>query len=49
MANVKIPDLTAASTPLAGTELVEIVQSNFSRKVFYTGSSIEHRVLSMDM
>lgn len=33
MANVKIPDLTAASTPLAGTELVEIVQSNFSRKV----------------
>lgn len=33
MANVKIPDLTAASTPLAGTELIEIVQSNFSRKV----------------
>ena len=33
MANVKITDLTAASTPLAGTELLEIVQSSFSRKV----------------
>lgn len=33
MANVKIPDLTAASTPLAGTELLEIVQSTYSRKV----------------
>lgn len=33
MANVKIPDLTAATTPLVGTELLEIVQSNFSRKV----------------
>lgn len=33
MANIKIPDLTAASTPLAGTELLEIVQSSFSRKV----------------
>ena len=33
MANVKIPDLTAASTPLAGTELFETVQSSFSRKV----------------
>lgn len=33
MANVKIPDLTAASTPLAGTEVLEIVQSSFSRKV----------------
>jgi hypothetical protein len=33
MANVKIPDLTAASTPLAGTELLEIVQSSNSRKV----------------
>ncbi len=33
MANVKIPDLTAASTPLAGTELLEIVQASFSRKV----------------
>lgn len=33
MANVKIPDLTAASTPLAGTEQLEIVQSSFSRKV----------------
>lgn len=33
MANVKIPDLAAASTPLAGTELLEIVQSTFSRKV----------------
>jgi len=33
MANVKIPDLTAATTPLVGTELLEIVQSSFSRKV----------------
>ena len=33
MADVKIPDLTAASTPLAGTELLEIVQSSNSRKV----------------
>ena len=33
MANVKITDLTAASTPLAGTELFETVQSSFSRKV----------------
>lgn len=33
MANKKIPDLNAASTPLAGTELLEIVQSSFSRKV----------------
>lgn len=33
MADVKIPDLTAASTPLAGTEVLEIVQSSFSRKV----------------
>jgi hypothetical protein len=33
MANVKIPDLTAASTPLAGTELFETVQASFSRKV----------------
>lgn len=33
MANVKITDLTAASTPLAGTELLEIVQSSNSRKV----------------
>ena len=33
MANVKIPDLTAATTPLAGTEQLEIVQSSFSRKV----------------
>jgi hypothetical protein len=33
MANVKIPDLTAASTPLAGTELFETVQSSYSRKV----------------
>jgi hypothetical protein len=33
MANVKIPDLTAATTPLAGTEVLEIVQSSFSRKV----------------
>ena len=33
MANVKIPDLTAATTPLAGTAQLEIVQSSFSRKV----------------
>lgn len=33
MANVKITDLTAATTPLAGSELLEIVQSTFSRKV----------------
>lgn len=33
MANVKITDLTAATTPLAGTELLEIVQSGNSRKV----------------
>ena len=33
MANVKIPDLTAASLPLAGTELFEVVQSAASRKV----------------
>lgn len=33
MANVKITDLTAASTPLAGTELFEVVQSGTSKKV----------------
>ena len=33
MANVKITDLTAASTPLAGSELLEIVQGGESRKV----------------
>jgi|LauGreSBDMM110SN_4_FD.fasta_scaffold158579_2 putative transposon-encoded protein len=33
MANVKITDLTAATTPLAGTELFETVQSGASRKV----------------
>ncbi len=33
MANVKITDLTAASTPLAGTELFEVVQSGDSKKV----------------
>lgn len=33
MANVKIPNLTAASLPLAGTELFEVVQSAASRKV----------------
>jgi hypothetical protein len=33
MANAKITDLTAATTPLAGTELFEVVQSSFSRKV----------------
>ena len=33
MANLKITDLTAASTPLAGTELFEVVQASNSRKV----------------
>lgn len=33
MANVKITDLAAATTPLAGSELLEIVQSGVSRKV----------------
>ncbi len=33
MANVKITDLPAASTPLAGTELFEVVQSGSSAKV----------------
>jgi hypothetical protein len=33
LANIKIPDLTAASLPLAGTELFEVVQSAVSRKV----------------
>jgi len=33
MANVKITDLTAATTPLAGTELFEVVQAATSRKV----------------
>ena len=33
MANVKITDLTAATTPLAGTELFETVQSGDSKKV----------------
>lgn len=33
MANVKITDLAPATTPLAGTELLEIVQSTNSRKV----------------
>ena len=33
MANVKITDLTAASTPLAGTELFETVQGGTSKKV----------------
>lgn len=32
MANVKITDLTAATTPLAGTELLEIVQAGSSVK-----------------
>jgi len=31
--NKKITDLTAATTPLAGTELLEIVQSGTSKKV----------------
>jgi hypothetical protein len=33
MANVKITDLIAATTPLAGTELLELVQSGVSTKV----------------
>jgi hypothetical protein len=33
MANLKITDLTAATTPLAGTELFEVVQASSSRKV----------------
>jgi hypothetical protein len=33
MANVKITDLSAATTPLAGTELFETVQASTSRKV----------------
>jgi hypothetical protein len=33
LANVKITDLTAATTPLAGSELLEIVQGGASRKV----------------
>ena len=33
MANVKITDLTLATTPLAGTELFEVVQAANSRKV----------------
>lgn len=33
MADIKITDLPAATTPLAGTELLEIVQSGDSKKV----------------
>jgi hypothetical protein len=33
MANVKITDLTAATTPLVGTEVLEIVQGGASKKV----------------
>lgn len=33
MPSIKIPDLVAATVPLAGNELLEIVQSSFSRKV----------------
>ena len=33
MANVKITDLTAATTPLVGTEVLEIVQAGTSKKV----------------
>lgn len=33
MADVKITDLTSASTPLAGTELFEVVQGGTSKKV----------------
>ena len=33
MADVKITDLTAATVPLAGTELFEVVQGGSSKKV----------------
>ena len=36
MATVKITDLAAATTPLAGTELFEVVQSGTSKKVAAT-------------
>jgi putative transposon-encoded protein len=36
MANVKITDLPAAATPLAGTEVFEVVQSGVSSKVAAT-------------
>lgn len=36
MANVKITDLSSATTPLAGTELFEVVQSGSSKKVAAT-------------
>lgn len=45
----KISDLTAATTPLAGTEVVEIVQSGASKKVavsYLGGSSGGREVLS---
>lgn len=45
MANVKITDLTSASTPLAGTELFETVQSGVSRKV--TASAIGNSATSV--
>lgn len=45
----KISDLTSATTPLAGTELVEIVQSGTSKKVaasYLTGSGGGREMLS---
>jgi hypothetical protein len=45
MANVKITDMTAATTPLAGTELLEIVQGGVSVKA--TASSIGNSATSV--
>jgi hypothetical protein len=42
VANKKITELTSATTPLAGTELVEVIQAGANRKVTvsnFTGSS----------
>jgi hypothetical protein len=44
MANAKITDLTAASTPLAGTELFETVQASFSRKVAASEERLSRRI-----
>lgn len=47
----KISDLTAATTPLSGTELVEIVQSGVSKAVaasYLTGSGGGREMLSAD-
>jgi len=45
----KISDLASATTPLAGTELVEVVQGGTSKKVaasYLTGSSVGRELLS---